>query len=265
MSTPLVSRRVAGLKPPTRQPPAITSEGLTAHYGGPSPWGSTPDRSSPALFAATTSHERCASIWRAWQSFHMAPVSAGGRGWSDIAYNSGVCPHGYRFEGRGPGVRSGANGTNDGNSRSCATCYIAGAGDPLTDGAKRAFGDEFVRISRARWQHGDWKATACAGLAIRAWQRAGWPIPGAAPTPPPPPPPIDPEDPMTPFPTVIITDGTHKGELWMITSTGPVWIVDEAHRNNLVNARVVSSAAPAQIGSKQLGEWLNGHAAHEPR
>lgn len=177
MSTPLVSRAAAGLKPPKATPPAISSEGQTAHYGGPSPWGSRVDRSSPERFVATADHARCASIWRAWQSFHMRPVAEGGRGWNDIAYNSGVCPHGVRYEGRGPGVRSGANGTTAGNARSTATCYIAGEGDPLTEGAQLAFGDEFVRMSPARWVHSDWKPTGCPGDPIRAWQQLGWPLP----------------------------------------------------------------------------------------
>jgi len=180
MTTPLVSRAAAGLKPPKATPPAISSQGQTAHYGGPSPWGKSADRSSPEAFAASTDHARCASIWRAWQSFHMAPVSAGGRGWKDIAYNSGVCPHGYRFEGRGPGVRSGANGTTLGNASSTATCYIAGDADPLTDGAKLAFGDEFERMSPARWVHSDWKSTGCPGDPIREWQAQGWPPPDSS-------------------------------------------------------------------------------------
>jgi hypothetical protein len=129
-------------------------------------------------------HTRCASIWRAWQSFHMDA-----RGWSDIAYSSGVCPHGTRFEGRGPGRRTAANGTNTGNDLSLATCYIAGVGDPLTDAAKHAFCDEAARfgvpLDRA---HSDWKPTGCPGDELRAWIRAGAPRPGGPPPGPPTPP-----------------------------------------------------------------------------
>jgi hypothetical protein len=223
VTTPLVSRAAAGLKPPRRPAPAIDSEGLTAHYGGDSPWGSSVDRSSEARFQATANHARCASIWRAWQAFHMAPVAAGGRGWNDIAYNSGVCPHGYRYEGRGPGVRSGANGTNDGNRRSEATCYIAGAGDPLTDSARRAYIDEGDRLSELWRQHGDWKPTACAGAAIRAWKATGWAAPGS---PTPPPKPDDPEvyDMRPTLSWLRATPDAAYGDLYLVDGATATWV-----------------------------------------
>lgn len=178
MTTQLLSRAALGMRAPKRVSYSITPEGLTAHYGGDSPWRGQ-DRSSPARFRDTTDHARCPSIWRAWQAFHMDD-----RGWYDIAYNSGVCPHGVRFEGRGDRVRSGANGTNDGNRRSYATVYIAGGSDPLTDEAKMAFLDEASRFGvKLRWDHSDWKSTACAGDPIRQWEAHGWPRPGATPTP----------------------------------------------------------------------------------
>ena len=170
--TPLVSRAASGLVPP-RRTQRSTATLLTAHYGGDSPWGASADRSSAERFVATTNHNRCATIWRAWQSYHM-----NARGWADIGYNSGVCPHGYRFEGRGPGVRSGAQlGTV--NDITDGICYIAGAGDPLTDPAKHGFLDEAERYGRpVSRDHSSWQATACAGDPIRAWIRAGTPRPG---------------------------------------------------------------------------------------
>lgn len=184
MSTPFVSRSDWGARPARSTPARINNEGQTAHYGGGSPWGAGVDRSSPERFAATADHARCATILRGWQAFHMSPGWGGTKnGAADLAYNSAVCPHGYRFEGRGVGRRSAGQGTNAGNSRSCATVYIAGAGDPLTDAAKLAFLDEAARFGVAmRWNHGDWKNTACAGPAIRAWQAAGFPAP-TSPTP----------------------------------------------------------------------------------
>lgn len=180
MTTQLLSRAALGMRAPKRVSYSISPEGLTAHYGGDSPWGHGPDRSSAARFRDTTDHARCASIWRAWQAFHMDD-----RGWYDIAYNSGVCPHGVRFEGRGDRVRSGANGTDAGNRRSYATVYIAGGSDPLTDEAKLAFLDEASRFGvRLRWDHSDWKSTSCAGDPIRQWEAHGWPSPAAAPRPP---------------------------------------------------------------------------------
>ncbi len=175
MTSPYHSRADLKMRPPRSPAPSIVSEGVTAHYAGGSPWGRA-DRSSPAAFVASTDHGRCPSIWRGFQAFHMDA-----RGWADIAYSSGVCPHGHRLEGRGPGRRSAAQGTNAGNDRSEAVVYIAGDGDPLTVEAMAAFLDEGARLAggRLRWQHGDWHSTSCAGPAIRAWKAAGWPSPNA--------------------------------------------------------------------------------------
>jgi len=178
MATPFHSRADWGAKPPKTTPATIGSGGLTVHYGGDSPWGTSVDRSTADRFLATADHSRCASIVRAWQSFHMASVSAGGRGWNDIAYNAGICPHGHRYDMRGPGRRSGANGTNPGNDRSEAIVYIAGGDDPLTDPAKHAYHDEGARFHQPlRWNHSDWKSTSCAGGPIKTWQSQGWPRP----------------------------------------------------------------------------------------
>lgn len=99
------------------------------------------------------------------------------QGWQDVGYNSGTCPHGSRLEGRGPGVRSGAH-RGEINAVTDAVCYIAGAGDPLTDPAKRAFLDEAQRFGRPiTHDHSRWSATACAGDPIRAWIAAGTPPP----------------------------------------------------------------------------------------
>lgn len=205
MASPLVSRAAAGLRPPARVTAAALHQD-TAHWGGPSPWtGGGIDRSSAARFAATTDHARCATIWRAWQAFHMGPE----RGWSDIAYSSGVCPHGWRYEGRGPRVRTAANGTNPGNSNSHATCYIGGQGDPLTDQAKRAFRDESARLAGLDRVHSDWKQTDCPGDALRRWVHAGMPVPAPPPKPPTPPPV---EDDMPPI-IARKTDGT----AWLVT------------------------------------------------
>lgn len=197
-TTPLHTRAESGLRPANIAAP-ITSEGVTGHYGGPSPWGSGADRSSSAAFRDSTNHDRCASIWRAWQAFHMDA-----RGWTDIAYNSGVCPHGHRYDGRGVGRRSAANGTNTGNARSEAVVYIAGDGDPLTDEAKLAFLDEGSRMAGGslRWDHSDWKATECAGGPFRTWEADRFRSPVPAPIDPAPPvlPPPPPSSSAPPFP-----------------------------------------------------------------
>lgn len=154
----------------------VAPEGITGHYGGPSPWR-VADRSDGDRFAASTDHGRCGSIVRAWHDFHLS------KGWFGLAYTAAVCPHGAVFEGRGPGRRTGANGTADGNRRSYAVVYVAGVGDPLTDAAKLAFHAEETRLGvPLRWDHSDWRPTACAGDAFRFWQAAGFPAATGQPT-----------------------------------------------------------------------------------
>jgi hypothetical protein len=188
--TQFVTRSQWGARPPRSRTLADLYQD-TAHYGGPSPWGSGVDRSSPERFALTADHARCATIVRAYQAFHMDS-----RGWQDIAYSSLVCPHDYVYEGRGPGIRTAANGTNAGNSSSHATCYLAGEGDPLTDGAKRAFLHESARLSGLDKVHSDWKATGCPGDPLRRWVHAGHPHPGGSTPPPPDRPPVQEDDDM---------------------------------------------------------------------
>lgn len=165
MTTQLVARAEAGLRPPNGDYSRITAEGITLHYGGPSPW--------PSHNPVDWRHDRCASIWRAWQAYHQQA-----HGWLDIAYSSGCCPHGVRYEGRGGGHRTAANGTDEGNGRSYACVYIAGVGDPLTDDAMLAVLDEQDRFGVSlRWDHGDWYPTECAGTPVRLWKQRGFPRP----------------------------------------------------------------------------------------
>ena len=149
----------------------ITPQGVTAHYGGPSPWR-----------GFRTDHNRCPAIVRSWHAYHLS------KGWSGLAYSAVVCPHGTIYKGRWKGKRTAANGTNPGNQRSYAVCYLAGDDDPVTEPAKRAFHDAAHALGQPlRWNHAEWKSTSCAGDPIRAWQRAGWPLPGGTtPTPQPP-------------------------------------------------------------------------------
>lgn len=174
-----VSRANWGARPPRYRSKAIRAEGVTVHWGGPSPWPNGFDKA------------RSASIVRAWQSFHMDS-----RGWVDIAYSAVVDPFGQIFEGRWRNVRSAANGTNSGNYRSYAICYLAGVGDPLTDAAKLGFLEAARMLARPiRWSHRDWKSTACPGDALAQWVDAGAPAPTWQPPGQPPPPPAPP---MTP-------------------------------------------------------------------
>ena len=79
----LVTRAQWGARPPRNRTP-LNPTGATAHWEGP--------------HMGVFPHTACPSKVRGIQAFHMDS-----RGWSDIAYNAIVCPHGYVFEGRGPG------------------------------------------------------------------------------------------------------------------------------------------------------------------
>lgn len=180
--TVIYTRDEIGLRPPRSTTSIPRVEGTSSHYAGPSDWRQAGiDRSSPARFRDTTDHARCAAIMRAHQAFHMGPD----RGWQDYAYSGAFCPHGYGYVGRGRGVRTAANGTADGNNRSYALQYMgAGEHDPLTVEAKRAAIDMAAYLGQPlRWEHSDWKPTACSGPQIRPWRRAGFPRPAGAPAP----------------------------------------------------------------------------------
>lgn len=158
-----VSRAQWGAAPPTGSYSHINSTVTTGHWEGPR-MGSFP-------------HESCATKLRGIQSYHM-----NGNGWMDIAYNGVVCPHGYVFEGRGPGVRSAANGTNAANDTSCAVCYLGGEGDPFTPEGQQGM------LDAAEWLgdpmdkgHRDWYQTACPGDEIYSWIQSDQSSPVPAP------------------------------------------------------------------------------------
>lgn len=175
--TELISRAAAGLTPARAVSRDIDTQGLTGHYMGGSPWHWS--GGSVASFLASCDHNRCASIWRQVQRYHLDT-----QGWNDVAYNSAVCPHGYRYEGRGPGVRSGANGSAHGNSISPAVLYLAGDDDPVTDEALWALIDEEERYgAEFRWPHDHWTSTSCPGVPFRTLIAAGVPAPDGAPAP----------------------------------------------------------------------------------
>lgn len=133
---------------------------------------------------------------RSIQAYHMDT-----RGWSDIGYNFLINKRGEIFEGRGFLV-VGAHVANH-NTPTMGVCFIGDTPDDLTPAAKlagiwlRAECDRRKRLalgSRARSLlvkvHGDYSgaSTDCPGSAIRAWTRAGMPVPtGTTPTPPAPP------------------------------------------------------------------------------
>lgn len=147
----------------------VKSRGTTHHYGGPPVWPGA-NISSPEAFEKSTDHARCATKVRGWHAYHLS------KGWSGLAYNLVVCPHGVIYAGRGRGIRSAANGTNEGNYGSYAICGLWGGDEPITMPAKLAILDGANRIlgSPMRFVHSDWKATQCSGATGRAWKAAGF-------------------------------------------------------------------------------------------
>lgn len=136
--------------------PIGATKGVTLHWEGP--------------HMGVFPHTRCAEKVRSIQAFHRDT-----REWADIAYNAVVCPHGAVFEGRGPGVKSAANGNGEDNDDWYAVCYLGGTGDGFTDAGKggmiaavawlRRDGDAGPRVNG----HRDHKSTDCPGPAIYEW------------------------------------------------------------------------------------------------
>lgn len=158
----LVTRAQWGARPrgaTTSTHPIGKTLGITAHWEGP----------HMGAFA----HDQCAGKVRGIEVFHRDT-----RGWADIAYNALVCPHGFVFEGRGPGVKSAANGDTQTNEDWYAVCYLGGEGDGFTAAGKQAYLDAFGWLAREgaagpkRNGHRDHKATACPGDEIYKWVSA---------------------------------------------------------------------------------------------
>jgi hypothetical protein len=217
--TVIFERHEIGLIPPRSTTRIRDPRMTTSHYAGPTDWRtSTIDRSTADRFRLTTDHGRCPLIMRSHQSFHMRPVSQGGRGWVDYAYSGAFCPHGVGYLGRGRGVRTAANGTTVGNDTSYALQYMGGGvADPLTVEAKRAAIDLADYLGKTlQREHADWKSTSCSGPQIRPWRRAGFPRPPGAETPPSPVPQEDDDDMIIHFycdgrPARVVVDGVVHG------------------------------------------------------
>lgn len=162
--TSIVTRAQWGARPPKRRTTGNLKETSTVHWNGPK----MPD----------VSHDKCASVVRGTQNFHMDQ-----RGWSDIAYNFLVCRHGYIFEGRGLNVWNGANGTNYGNQTSHAVMALVGTGNVVTGLMKQAIKDAVAHIDARTAApgspvrgHRDHKSTECPGNELYTWVHAGLPI-----------------------------------------------------------------------------------------
>jgi hypothetical protein len=185
-----VTRADAGLVAPISVSHNITASagGCAVHYGGGGVVG--------GLAADVGSHAKCLDTWKAWQTYHMQ-----GHGWVDIAYTGGYCQHGFAFAGRGFGVRTAANGTDDANQRYYAFVWIGCSGDEQASPAAVDALEWWVAEARANGAagtdvqpHGALFSTDCPGpyLKAQAARLRGNPVVVPVPTPHPAPKPLGP-------------------------------------------------------------------------
>jgi peptidoglycan hydrolase-like protein with peptidoglycan-binding domain len=167
MVTAVESRTLTGLIPPRSVSNRIWPGrgGLAIHWGG-----------EAQRLTNESNHSACRARLRAWQQFHMET-----RGWVDLAYNWVICNHGAVMVGRGWGVRSAANGTDDANDRYLAACWMGGDGDSnASTTALAAFAwlvDEVRRRGAGRdvEPHRKFFNTTCCGVFLTR-QAADWDV-----------------------------------------------------------------------------------------
>lgn len=156
---------------------SVPIEGVIDHWMGTRTWP-----------RGIGDHSTCLSVLRGAQNFHMD-----GRGWTDLAYNFVVCPHGHAFEGRGF-ARNGANGTAHWNKHTYTILWLVGQGDVVSDRQRadmaRAAADvyDWCRFAGGaaakRRGHRDVRSTACPGDMIIWISHNNWSPPVAAQGPP---------------------------------------------------------------------------------
>lgn len=158
----LVSRSALGW-PPSAAPIQSTTRGVKIHYLGTS-------------FKAS-SHSDCTVHVKQVRASHLANTA---ENYSDIAYNFLVCKHGYVYEGRGYGKRTGANGNQDLNRAHYAVCALLGSsGDTEPTGEMVQAIREVVYGLREHGAgneikgHRDGYATSCPGDALYALVKSG--------------------------------------------------------------------------------------------
>lgn len=169
-----VSRSELGW-PASAAPDQLTAKGVKIHYEG--------------TRVSCDDHADCVSLVKAIRKSHLANTR---ENYSDIAYNLLVCRHGYVFEGRGRGKRTGANGNQTLNQAHYAVMALLGSSGDTTptgemiEGIKDAIA--YLRSNGAGKEikgHRDGYATACPGEALYAFVKAGKLEPGtSAPKPP---------------------------------------------------------------------------------
>lgn len=117
------------------------------------------------------SHGRCKDHWRDTRRFHVNQ-----RGWADIGYSFGVCPHGYVLEGRGLNRQQAAQ--PGGNSTWYSCTFMTGPGEQPHPNQVEAFRELRAwlmgkGIKRAIRPHSSFVATGCPGDILRRLIRNG--------------------------------------------------------------------------------------------
>lgn len=161
----------------------ITPAGNTTHYEG-------------NKLGTAYGHEKCNSIVRGIQAYHMDSNALAPGGAVDIAYSSLICIHGYIYEGRWLGRRTAANGDTRGNQISYAHCGLIGPDDEPPAALLRGLHDvvlffEQHNSGKNRWCHKDWFNTACPGVPLCTYTKSSL---SHSPTPTPTPTPTAPDD-----------------------------------------------------------------------
>lgn len=151
------TRADLGLPAPRAVSTAITpaNGGVAVHYAGA---------------AQGVSSE--ADARRRWVSYHRYHTQT--HGWVDIAYTAGFDNWGNVYAGRGYGVRTAGQGTNDGNQNYYAFCWIGGGNETPSPAAiealawlindARTAGGAGLRVR----PHSSFKSTSCPGNKLRA-------------------------------------------------------------------------------------------------
>lgn len=203
---------------------------------------------------ARVDHAQCEADWagviaqHARQGYNPSP-----------AYNWGACQHGVRFEGRGWGRKSAANGTTEANRDYWAVVALNAPGDtpsPELLATLATLIDEAPDVeARVVKPHSDFFPTACCGDEIRAWVRAG----AQSPTPPSPPVPSLPVLSGEPamFASVVI-----PGVLWETFRIDPAGNVVHSYFPRTVDTEqeiIAGGAAPD--GTVQVVRQANGPQA----
>lgn len=154
MAMKLVRRSAFGWPSRPNVGPAPCRNGMVAHYDGSN------------LGLAKKSHNACIAYWKNTREFHMGSS----RGWLDIGYSFGVCPHGFVFEGRGFGYQQAAQ--PGGNSTWTSCTFMTGDSEVPTDLQIQAWRDLRAHlrgkgVGAAIRGHRAFISTSCPGSKIQ--------------------------------------------------------------------------------------------------